>query len=242
MKRQRFGDLDSVVAGGTDGRGGGSGPVVVLLHGFGAPGEDLVGLERALSVPSETRFVYLAAPLELGGPYGDGRAWWHIDIGRFQRAQATGSYDSLLVEEPAGLAEAREKVLAALDAIERTLGVDATNIVIGGFSQGAILSTDIVLSTDRAFAGLVAMSPTIVARDRWVQALATRRKLPVFVSHGQGDPILPFEVSARWKQALDLAEWRSTWVPFRGGHAIPGEVLSALSMFVREAFASTERR
>jgi predicted esterase len=52
----------------------------VLLHGFGAPGDDLLPLAEALDLP--VRFVFPAAPLELGmgGFYGDSRAWWMLDL------------------------------------------------------------------------------------------------------------------------------------------------------------------
>ena len=47
----------------------GSGPVTaVLCHGFGAPGDDLVALTQFINAPN-TRFVFPAAPIELGGLY-----------------------------------------------------------------------------------------------------------------------------------------------------------------------------
>src|SRR5580704_2280770 len=51
MKLVKLGDLDARVTGGSDREGGGDGPVVVLLHGFGAPGDDLVPLGRVLAAP-----------------------------------------------------------------------------------------------------------------------------------------------------------------------------------------------
>src|SRR5437868_14079800 len=53
------------------------GTAVVVLHGWGAPGDDLVGLARMLaSAHPRVRFFVPAAPLpEVGG----GRAWWHLD-------------------------------------------------------------------------------------------------------------------------------------------------------------------
>ena len=46
MRVETYGGLDVYVAGGPDREGGGNGPVVILLHGFGAPGDDLVSLWR----------------------------------------------------------------------------------------------------------------------------------------------------------------------------------------------------
>src|SRR3954464_13926874 len=83
MRKEQFGELSARVTGGVDGRGGGDGPVVVLLHGFGAPGDDLVDLTTFLHVPAEVRFVFPEAPLLLDG--GPGRAWWMLDMALFER-------------------------------------------------------------------------------------------------------------------------------------------------------------
>ena len=84
MRRARLGGLDTVIV------GEGDGPAVVLLHGFGAPGEDLVPLARMLDAPPGTRFVFPVGPIELGLPFSEARAWWMIDISRFER-------DSLII-------------------------------------------------------------------------------------------------------------------------------------------------
>ena len=55
MKLQRIADLDCVLGGGDDGEGGGDGPMIVLLHGFGAPGDDLVTV-AILDNPSNPNF------------------------------------------------------------------------------------------------------------------------------------------------------------------------------------------
>ena len=89
MREAIFGGLRVRITGGSDREGGrkGEGPTVVLLHGFGAPGDDLVPLWRVLDVPREVRFVFPAAPLPLDMGYGDARAWWLIDMERIERAQ-----------------------------------------------------------------------------------------------------------------------------------------------------------
>jgi phospholipase/carboxylesterase len=46
MRVDKLGGLTVRLTGGTDGKGGGNGPLVVLLHGFGAPGDDLVPLSE----------------------------------------------------------------------------------------------------------------------------------------------------------------------------------------------------
>ena len=58
MRKIRMGGLELRLTGGTDGDGGGPGALVVLFHGYGAPGDDLVALGGALDAPPGTRFAF----------------------------------------------------------------------------------------------------------------------------------------------------------------------------------------
>jgi phospholipase/carboxylesterase len=142
MREEQFGGLHTRVTGGTDGKGGGTGPVVILLHGFGAPGDDLVSLADVLNVPTGTRFVFPEGPLSLSFGPSDARAWWLIDMARIAADQAAGRARDLSQDIPKGLAPAREKMLVFLKEIEQQFGGDPRKTVLGGFSQGAMLSCD----------------------------------------------------------------------------------------------------
>lgn len=231
---ETFGGLRTRILGGTDGRGGGDGPVVVLLHGFGAPGEDLVPLGGALGLPRDVRFVFPAAPLSLDdqGMYG-GRAWWHIDMERLQLAIMTGRARDLTGEVPEGLPAARERVFALLDEVERALGAPFERIVLGGFSQGAMLACDVALRAERQLGGLILLSGTFLCEHEWRPRMAQRRGLRVFQSHGAVDPLLPFELAERLRDALVEAGLELDWIAFRGGHEIPPAVLARLQGFLR---------
>jgi phospholipase/carboxylesterase len=87
---ERLGGLQVRLTGGTDGRGSGDGPVVVLLHGWGAPGDDLVPLGQEIDAPRGTRYVFPEAPLSLQMGFGDSRAWWMLDLEKRQREIAAG--------------------------------------------------------------------------------------------------------------------------------------------------------
>lgn len=238
MRTETLGGLTARITGGTDGRGGGDGPVVVLLHGFGAPGEDLVPLGPALGLPRDVRFVFPTAPLSLDahGMFG-GRAWWMIDMERLQVAIMTGRARDLTRDVPAGLAPARDQVLALLDDVERHLGVAPEQVVLGGFSQGAMLSCDVALRSERPLAGVVLLSGTFLCEDEWRPRMPARRSLRVFQSHGVLDPLLPFDLAERLRDALVGAGADLDWVAFRGGHEIPPAVLMRLQGFLRGVVA-----
>lgn len=131
MRLERLGGLQVRITGGTDGKGGGNGPVVVLLHGFGAPGDDLVSLGPALDAPSGTRFLFPEGPLSLSMGFGESRAWWMIDLEKLNRDLAAGRPRDASRETPKGLAEARERVVALLDELPRRLNADPKKIVLG---------------------------------------------------------------------------------------------------------------
>jgi len=238
MRELHLGGLKVRLVGGTDGRGGGNGPMVMLLHGFGAPGDDLVPLAEVIDVPAGTRWLFPEAPLSLNMGFGDSRAWWIIDFARIQADRAAGRIRDLSVEVPQGLALARERMLTFLKELPRQLPIDYKKTIIGGFSQGAMLTCDAVLHTDYPFAGLVQLSGNLLAKDIWSPLIPKRRGLPVFQSHGMQDDILPNIGAERLRDALHRAGFVVDWHSFRGGHEIPELVLQRLGSFLAKVLRS----
>ncbi|MFW6050138.1 MAG: alpha/beta hydrolase [Myxococcota bacterium] len=206
--------------------GDGDGPVVVLLHGFGAEGDDLVGLARGLKVPEGTRFVLPEAPVDLPRR---GRAWWRIDRGELLRARVTGRPRDLSNREPEGLAEARRAMLRMLSEASRRLEVPVSEMVLAGFSQGAMAAMDAALHASEAPAAVAVLSGAPLAMGRWEPRLGRLRGVPVLVTHGRGDRLLSFEAAERLAHELEAAGAEVAFVPFQGGHAIPPSVRSRLA-------------
>ncbi len=236
MREVSFGGLKVRLTGGADGQGGGDGPVVMLLHGFGAPGDDLVPLADVIDVPAKTRWLFPEAPLSLNMGFGDSRAWWIIDFARIQEDRAAGRIRDLSIEVPQGLVLARERMVTFLKELPRQLPIDYKKTVIGGFSQGAMLTCDAVLQTDYPFAGLVQLSGNLLAQAVWGALMPRRKGLPVFQSHGTQDDVLPNIGAERLRDALTQAGLAVEWHSFRGGHAIPEAVLRRLGPFITKRF------
>jgi phospholipase/carboxylesterase len=230
-----MGGLEVRIAGGSDRSGGGSGPVAILLHGYGAGGDDLVPLARVLNVPPGVRFVFPAAPLALPelAAYG-GRAWWPIDIEAMQLAAARGETRERALERPAGLADARGALNALLTEVQRELGVASEHIVLGGFSQGAMLACDVALHSAAPLAGLVLLSTTLLNQAEWQPLMAARKALPVLQTHGLHDPLLPVAQARALRDLLRSAGVAVKWLEFQGAHELPEPVLRELSAFITE--------
>jgi phospholipase/carboxylesterase len=201
------------------------GSAVVVLHGWGAPGDDLVPLAEALQRPG-VRFFVPAAPLpEMGG----GRAWWHLDP---NARPPHASSDQL----PPGF-QPNPAVVAARAAVQALIAtvVDRhapTTVALAGFSQGAMLSIDVALAGAPGVDLVVAMSGVLLMDS--VSALTTPQPSPprFLLTHGRRDPVVPFANGDRCRELLEKHGFSVTWRPFDGGHEIPPPVLADVVRFL----------
>lgn len=206
---------------------------VILCHGYGAPGDDLVGLAselvRAQPSLANVRFYFPQAPIDLGF----GRAWWPIDMLQVQRLQFDPqALREFRKQEPAGMAAARSALLSLVKQVADGTGLPMNRVVLGGFSQGAMLACDVALRLEEAPAALVELSGTLLTEDVWREKAARRAGLPVFQSHGRFDPILPFQAAEWLRELLTTAGLEVEFVPFDGPHTIGAEAFTRLSAFL----------
>jgi phospholipase/carboxylesterase len=200
------------------------GVAVVLLHGWGARGDDLVGLARALVRP-RTRFFVPAAPL----PEGTGRAWWHLDPAD-RPSHAWDDQGDANYKPHRQVAAVRASVQTVLTTIRSRYAPDV--LVLGGFSQGAMVSYDVALAADPPVDRVVAMSGVMLA-DSLPGLRAPHPSRPsIFVSHGRKDAMLPFEAALKAKEMLERHGYSVEWHPFDGVHEIPASVVQALGTFL----------
>ena len=208
--------------------------MVVLMHGFGAPGDDLVDLGQMLHVPAETRFVFPEAPHLLDN--GPGRAWWMIDLELFER-RARGERVDRSEELPAALPALRTAMIEFLDELETRLTVSRSRMILGGFSQGSMLACDVALHDEQKPAGLLLFSSTLIARSVWRPRMARLQGLPILQTHGIQDPLLAFSDAEALRDLWQAAGANLTFVRFQGGHTIPPVALQAAERFIAQCFA-----
>jgi phospholipase/carboxylesterase len=202
-------------------RGQGDGPVLVLLHGYGSRPEHMESFADRTDLPEGTRCVFPYAP----HPIGDGFMWWSLpqQLGDLRRTSFPG------------MRSARAAISALLDDVQRRHSVRSDRIVLGGFSQGAMLSLDVALHDPRPLAGLVLLSGSLVDEAEWRPRVAARRGLRVYASHGTADRVLPFSEGRAMIELLREGGADVRFREFDGGHVVTPEVASDVAALLREA-------
>jgi phospholipase/carboxylesterase len=215
LLRFREPPLDAIYYGGT------GPPTVVLLHGYGAIAEDWEPFLQTVTFPPDARLIFPKGP-SIGG-LSRGRGWWNLDLTTAVRHGDDGP--DLSRQKPPGIRTAARLVRNLLADVEGP-------VILGGFSQGAMLSAEIAFQTDQPLAALILLSGTTVNEAAWVRQLPRRKGLAVFMAHGRFDGTLSFQNSDRFRAKLQAAGLDVTWLPFDGGHEIPAEVVVALNAFL----------
>lgn len=151
--------------------------------------------------------------------------WWPIDIERVRAARLRGEWPQLSRERPVGADEARDAVVLALRALADQ-GVQREQVVLAGFSQGAMLAVDVGLAHPELLGAVVAWSGAIIDREHWEQRAAPGVRF--VVAHGQRDAMLPFSEGEALHSLLRNIDPSARWVPFDGPHTVSAEGRAAL--------------
>ena len=204
--------------------GVGEGPVVVVLHGYGADMNDLAPLWQVLGGPPGTRWIFPNGPIRVPlGPHWHGQAWFPIDLEALERAMQSGGTRDLSGVAPTELGASREAVMRLIATVKRPL----SQVVLAGFSQGAMLATEVTLHLPQNPAALLLWSGSLLQEAVWRPLAAQRRGLRFVQSHGRGDPLLAFTAAERLHAMLLEGGLQGTFVPFNGGHEIPEPAIAA---------------
>ncbi len=240
-RRKTYGSLDCIVV------DGGDAPSIlaVLCHGYGAPGTDLASLSMEwcslLGEDAERfRFVFPAAPHsleELG--MDEARAWWPINMAQLALLVQTSQFSELHNETPPGIDEARDVLCDAIKQMRAEIGeaskpVDA-KWVLGGFSQGAMLSLDTALRGDIDPPSLLVLfSGTLVCQSKWAEKWNRLKETTIYQAHGRRDPLLPYSSAKDLSNLLKSAGLTTEFFGFDGPHTIDSESLVRTAELMRE--------
>jgi len=192
-------------------------PLLILLHGIGSNEEDLFGLAPYL----DERFLIVSvrAPVVMGaGSYG----WFNLEFTpQGMRADIEQAKRSL------------ELLPVFLDEIVNTHRADDKCVYVAGFSQGAMMSLALALTRPDKINGVVAMSgrfpAPVLERDLDQKAL---EDMPVLVTHGMYDPVLPVEEGRGIQKNLQALRVQLTYREYPMGHEVTLESLRDVSTWL----------
>ena len=180
--------------------------IVLLLHGFGSNGADMIALApHWQALLPDALFLAPNAPRQMGG-LAAAYQWWPLSA-----------------FTPQALASGAASAAPAIDAfIDRKLGqygLGEADLVIAGFSQGTMMALHVGLRRSRQVAAIVGYSGMLTGGPELDRLPIT--KPPVLLVHGSVDPVVPVAALHAAKSALDqLGIDATTHVSTGVGHSV----------------------
>lgn len=221
FQQRRVGNLDIVELPGDPAKG-----TIVLLHGFGADAYDLASLSGVYKGPT---WIFPQGPLPVPiAPGYIGNAWFPVNIELLAQAIREKRYDEISEAFPAELGYAR----TLLEDFLIELNIPRSHLILGGFSQGAVLAVEIALHSMQKCAALLIFSGTLINHVNWKKLAPLHAHTHFFQSHGSQDPLLPLEKAVELERLLLNGGLTGKLHSFQGGHEIPHSVLLELSTFL----------
>ncbi len=199
-------------------------PYIILFHGFGADMNDLESLKDVMN-PDHVELNWIfpngiySVPV---GPGFTGRAWWPLQMSQLPNDWTNYS--------PPEMTDLVPRVLKLIES----LNVPWHQIILGGFSQGAMLATEIYFQASKKPLGLLSLSGSLIHKETWVQKCAERKNEKIFLSHGEQDQVLPSGGTQKLIQVLKQNELLVDFVSFQGGHEIPLQVCTRAKKYLTE--------
>ncbi len=198
--------------------------IVIFLHGYGANGQDLLGLADPLSehLP-DTLFLAPDAPESCAGaPMG--YQWFPIPW-------IDGSSEE---ESMRGMQAAVEDLNAFLDGVMVDEDVLPEQVVLFGFSQGTMMSLHVAPRREDEMAGIVAFSGRLLEPDLLKDEVVCRP--PILLVHGDADDVVPVQSLPQAAEALQEAGFKDVFAHIMKGtgHGIAPDGLSVALAFMRD--------
>ncbi len=198
--------------------------LIVFLHGWGADGNDLIGLAEPWSeVLPHAHFMSPHAP-DVCDANPAGRQWFSF-------------HDRDADEITASAAEAATIINRFIDDSLERLALSDGRLALVGFSQGAMMALYIALRREAPCAAVVGYSGALIGAETLADEIRSRP--PMLLAHGDADPVVPFASLGAAVQMLGSHHVSVRWHAGKGlGHGIDGPGLELGGEFLADAFAA----
>ena len=189
---------------------------IIWLHGLGANGHDFEPLVPSL--PNQhTRFIFPHAPerpITING--GMVMPGWYDIYG----------LDSTSEQDAQGIRES-ELLVCQYIASEIEQGIDSQQIILAGFSQGGAIALHTGLRYPKTLGGILALSTYLPLSNTVDNEIhAANRKIPIFMGHGEFDPVVPFSYAEKSRSVLEQLGYNIEWHTYPMQHNLnPDEII-----------------
>ena len=194
--------------------------LLVLMHGVGSNEQDLFGL--APYIPETFHVVSLRAPYRMGP---NANAWFEFGV---------NPDGSRTIDEEQEIAS-RALVVQTVEALTRQLNVPASRVIMGGFSQGGIMSLSVLLTKPELVAGAMALHsrllPEGLSQIAPASAFAGKQ---LWVSQGLQDNVIPVANGHFIVKQVEPLGLNLTYREFEGAHEIRPQELTALVAWLQQ--------
>ena len=195
---------------------------VIWLHGLGASGDDFVPIVPHLGLPKElgVKFVFPHAP-SIPVTINQGHvmpAWYDIYELSLDRKIDTNQ-----------IQRSAQAVHDWIEALEAE-GIHSSRILIAGFSQGGAVAYQAALGTAKPLAGLMALSTYLATEATLDCQQAT--SLPIQITHGTADPVVPYVLSERANAALLARGYTPQTHAYPVQHSVHPQQIKDLGTFI----------
>lgn len=200
--------------------------LIILVHGLGADGNDLIGLAPYWSrLLPDAEFLSPNAPFPCDmAPYG---YQWYSSQDRTPEAAL------------AGVRAAAPILDAFIEGALAERGLEDRDLALVGFSQGTVMSLYVGFRRSRSVAGILGCSGRLLAPELLQSELRSRPR--TLLIHGTDDPLVPYSALAEAETALKGAGVPVETVTCVGiGHSIDEEGLRRGGLFLREVLTGTQ--
>ena len=199
-------------------------PVLILLHGYGSNEADLFDLGKTMD-PTFITFSLRAPNQTRDG----GFCWYAMEF--LPNQQFKYDYKQVI--------ESKKKILSFISNACRTYKLDSTQIFLLGFSQGAIMSYEIALSSPDKVKGVLALSGRLLDESRLHHADPEKiSKLKFFIGHGNSDNVIKIQEAEKANAYLKEKAIREvTYKAYEMPHSITGAELNDLKSWLVKAIA-----
>ncbi len=202
---------------------------VIWLHGLGADGHDFEGLipDLHLTAKAHIHFIFPNAPIQAVTINGgmSMRSWYDIlEMSLDRKVDIGGIYQSA-------------NLIETLIQNEITLGLESTNILLAGFSQGGVIALHAGLRCPDQLAGIVALSTYLPTVEQLNTERATANNAtPIFMAHGIIDPVVAVESGKAAFDKLKSMNYNIKWHDYLMEHSLCVEEIQHISMFINSIF------